>query len=198
MRKILMFVMLFVFLVSPSAFAQKRKAVRHRSSGSVAYARAPVMTICVNDPLPSGYWIVKQTFDSSCPEVNNFNRAYLISVDGAASGDVEAYASGGGNSGSLLQKTYFALDAFYKKLDGVKVGDSQAAVLNLVGEPSTIDSSKDSDGKSSSLTYQISGVTAAVFYISNGVVTSIDVRDKGRVRGAIRDFITDMFLRSSH
>jgi hypothetical protein len=92
MRKVLMFVVLFVLLVSPSSFAQKRKAVRHRSNRLVASGRAPVMTICANDPLPSGYWIVKQTFDSRCPEVDNFNRAYLISISGAATDEMAASA----------------------------------------------------------------------------------------------------------
>jgi hypothetical protein len=90
MRKILMFVALVVFLVSPSAFAQKRKAVRHRSSRSVTKTLSPVMVICVDESLPSGYSIVKQTFDSRCSKVDN--SAYLISTSGEATEAMAASA----------------------------------------------------------------------------------------------------------
>ncbi len=84
-----MFAVLFVLLISPFVYAQKHR--RHRV-GRSASGRAPVMTICVNDHLPSGYWIVRQIFDSRCPEVDNFNRAYLISISGEATDAMVASA----------------------------------------------------------------------------------------------------------
>ncbi len=81
---------MFVLLVNPSVFAQKRKPSR-KSGAAVARvsrrpALAPVLTICVNDPLPKGYWIVRETFSDKCPIVNNFPRALVISVDGTEPG----------------------------------------------------------------------------------------------------------------
>jgi hypothetical protein len=89
-------ILMLVFFLTPSVFAQKRKPVR-KSGAAVARASrpalAPVMTICVNDPLPKGYWIVRETFSDKCPIVNNFPRALVISLDGTEPGRAPEVAS---------------------------------------------------------------------------------------------------------
>jgi hypothetical protein len=89
-------ILMLVFFLTPSVFAQKRKPVRKSGAAIARVSRpalAPVMTICVNDTLPKGYWIVRETFDYKCPIVNNFPRALVISVDGKEPGHTPAVAS---------------------------------------------------------------------------------------------------------
>ncbi len=87
MRKFLILTLILMFgLSGSSVFAQKKRSrVAHRPVAARSYL-SPVTMICYNDPLPAGYWIVRETFSSSCPLVNNFPRAYVISIDGTEPG----------------------------------------------------------------------------------------------------------------
>jgi hypothetical protein len=83
--------MILILVFVPSASAQKRKPARKSRAAIARVSRPalpPVMTICVNDPLPKGYWIVRETFSDKCPIVNNFPRALVISLTGTETGTV--------------------------------------------------------------------------------------------------------------
>jgi hypothetical protein len=87
MRKILIISLILMFGLSGlSVFAQNKRARVVRHPVAARSYLSPVTMICYNDPLPAGYWIVRETFSSSCPLVNNFPRAYMISIDGTEPG----------------------------------------------------------------------------------------------------------------
>jgi hypothetical protein len=101
--KFIVLVLMLVFFLTPSVFAQKRKPAR-KSGAAIARVSRPalpsVMTICVNDRLPKGYWIVRETFDSQCPLVNNYPRALVISLDGTDSAGAAPAVASRGSAGS--------------------------------------------------------------------------------------------------